>query len=405
MDNFLSGGSQSFGIQTSESITNDMADLIFGGQPVNSDSKTTPIKREPIKKKAIAQPIKDEDEELEPEQPEQKPTFTADDLLDNIDNVETEEDEETDKQKPSPKKFEPQPENEHSEFEEITKELVKLGIFKERDEDTLKPVKTGEAFRDRFKQEVTEKANNDIYNFIMSKHGEEGMEVFDALFVKGVPIKDYLNKYVDIQNFETMDLSTEDNQKAVFREAYRRQGLAEDKIERKLQRAVDYGDLEEESKDLHEIILKQDKEENNNRLAEAQEAEAQKRAEKNQYMNNMNLILGQKLKDKDFDGIPVTDKVARETFDYLTTPKWRTPEGEEITDFENDLRNLQDPSNHELRVKLALLLKNKLDLTKIKARLVSQDSNEVFGRLVRKDNQIKRIKNTIQPGANFFDTL
>lgn len=418
MDNFLSGGPQPFGIQTTSTISGDVADMILGGTPA---SAATPIKKEPIKKKPIAKPIKVEDEDDEDQEPEQqdvepKPKLTADDLFEQMDDEGNEDDEEeveapeniikTDpNKKPAPKQFTPQQEEEHSEFEEITKELIKLGIFKERDEDSTSPIKTGESLRDRFLRETQEKANNDIYNFIMSKHGDEGLEVFDALFVKGVPIKDYLNKYTEIQDYEKMDLTKEDVQKAVFREGYRRQGLSEDKIEKKLQRAIDYGDLEEESKDLHEILLKQDRADMNNRLAQAQEEEEAKRAEKQHYMNNMNVILGQKLKEREFDGIPVTDKVARETYDYLTTPKWVTPEGQQITDFENDLRNLEDPRNHELRVKLALLLRNKLDLSKIKAKLVSQESNEVFGRLVKKDNQVRRVKNTPQPGANFFDIL
>ena len=392
MDNFPLDNN--FGIDNN---VNDVTELIFGlAKP--KDAK--PI--EPVVKKNIATPIKDEDENLDEQSNENKPVdkkITADDFLNDL-NQDSDADDEDSKQV-SPKIITPKENNEpdsseeeHSEFLEITKELVKLGIFKDRDEDETDPIKTGEAFKNRFAKEVAEKANEDIYNFIMSKHGEEGMEVFDALFVKGVPIKEYLTKYSEIQSFENLDMSLDENQKTIFREGYRRQGMAEDKIERKLQRAIDYGDLEEESKDIYEIILKQDREENNNRIAQAQQAEQAKRDMKIKYLNDMNTILASKLKEKEFDGIPVTEKTARETFEYLTKEKWITEDGKRLTDFENDLRNLDDPKNHELRVKLALLLKNKIDLSKIKSTLISKDSNELFGKLVRKENQIKRTSKT-----------
>lgn len=403
MDNFPLDNN--FGIDNN---VNDVTELIFG---LAKPKEAKPI--EPVVKKNIATPIKDEDENLDEQVNENKPVdkkITADDFLNDL-NQDSDADDEDSKQVPSkiitPKENnEPDSsEEEHSEFLEITKELVKLGIFKDRDEDETDPIKTGEAFKNRFAKEVAEKANEDIYNFIMSKHGEEGMEVFDALFVKGVSIKEYLSKYSEIQSFENLDMSLDENQKTIFREGYRRQGMAEDKIERKLQRAIDYGDLEEESKDIYEIILKQDREENNNRIAQAQQAEQAKRDMKIKYLNDMNTILASKLKEKEFDGIPVTEKTARETFEYLTKEKWITQDGKRLTDFENDLRNLDDPKNHELRVKLALLLKNKIDLSKIKSTLVSKDSNELFGKLVRKENQIKRTSKTILPGSAFFENL
>lgn len=415
MDNFLSGGSQPFGIQTSSIMSGEAADLIFGGVPVSADpSQAAPIKREPIKKKLIAKPIKVEDDDVDDDidsNVDPEPTdikFSAEDLLSQLDN-ENEELDDQDPVIPTKKPVEPakptEPQEDFSEFTEIAKELVKMGIFKERDEDAATPIKTGEALRDRFLKETQERANNEIYNFILSKHGDEGLEAFDAIFVKGVNPKDYLSRFVELQTFEDLDLTKEDNQKMVFREAQRRQGLPEDKIERRLQKVLDYGDLEEESKDLHEVILKQDRDDMNLKIAEAQEAEATKRGQRQEYLNNMNVIIGQKLKDRDFDGIPVTDKVARETYDYLTTEKWVMPTGEKLTDFDKDILELRDPKNHEFRVKLALLLKSKLDLTKVKTKAITTDSNRVFDSLVRRDAQVRRERKTTQPNSSFLDNL
>jgi hypothetical protein len=420
MDNqgaFLSGGTQSFGIQQASVISDATADLIFGGGTPSTDpSQVAPIKKEP-KKKQVVQPIQndDDDDDLDPNvhvnrvAPPAPQTFSPDDILDAPleDDDDAAEPAPNAKPKPNePSEAEPTDNDDtESTFEDIAKELVKLGIFKERDADSTKPLKTGEDFRDRFLQEKQDAVNEGIYNFIMSKHGEEGIEMFDAVFVKGIPIKDFAEKYSEIQSMENLDLSVEDNQKKIYREAYRRQGLSEDKIEKKLQRAIDYGDLAEEATDLHEIVLKQEREDMNFKLAQAQEVEANKRAQKQEYLNNLNQIFGAKLKEREFDGIPVTDKVARDTYDYMTSEKWVLPSGEKLTDFDKDILELRDPKNHEMKVKLALLLKQKLDLSKIKQKAITNDSNRVFDSLVKREAQVRRTQKVIPTSKSFLENL
>jgi len=417
--NFLNGNS--FGTLQPSVISDETADLLFGGGSTTSNpASVTPIK--PKKKPTAQQPIvpvedeEDEDNEThinrEPFQVRDK--ISADDLLDDL--LPAKNDDEEDEDKPIQKPVSQQPpieldENDNSEpgeddtFGSITKELIKLGIFKERDEDSTEPIKSGEGLRDRFMRESEEAANEKMYNFLMSKHGQEGLDVFDALFVKGVPVEDYLNKYKQLQDYQHIDLTQEDNQKKVFREAYRRQGLSEDKIEKKLQRAIDYGDLEEESGDLHEILMKQEQDEHNYMLDQSAKEQESKRLAKTQESNNYQSILGKKLKDREFDGIPVTDKVARETYDYLTTEKWQLPSGEKLTDFDKDVLELRDPKNHELKVKMALLLKAKLDLSKIKSKAVTTESNRVFDTLVKRDTLAKRTQKTIPPSNSFLANL
>lgn len=417
--NFLSGNT--FGVQQASVISNDTAELIFGGGSTASNpASVTPIKpkKKPTAREPIV-PVEDEEDEDNETQNNRDPfpvkdKISADELLNDLIPTKAEDEEEdTPVQKSVPQQapIELADESDNSEpgeddtFGSITKELIKLGIFKERDEDSNEPIKSGEGLRDRFVRESEEAANEKIYNFLMSKHGQDGLDVFDALFVKGVPIEDYLNKYQQIQGFQNMDLTQEDNQKKIFREAYRRQGLSEDKIEKKLQRAIDYGDLEEETGDLHEILVKQEQDEHNYMIEQSAKEEETKRATRNQEANNYQSILGKKLKDREFDGIPVTDKVARETYDYLTTEKWQLPSGEKLTDFDKDVLELRDPKNHELKVKMALLLKARLDLTKIKTKAVTQESNRVFDTLVKRETQARRTQKTVPPSNSFLANL
>lgn len=420
MDNqgidFLSN-TNAFGVQQASVISDETADLIFGGGSTTSNPATlAPIeKRKPKPKPTIQRNEDEEDEEVDNETQKNRDPFptrdrlSADELLDSL-GVTPEEEDNT---QPAPTTPTPQAQAPEEETEEVddtflnlTKELVKAGVFRERDEDSTAPVNTPEAFKDRWVKEKQEQSNQEIYNFIMSKHGQEGLDMFDSIFVKGITPKDYLTKFSDIQKFESLDMASEDSQKLVYREALRRQGLSEDKIERKLQRTIDYGDLEEETRDLHEILVKQEREDMNLKVAEAAEEAETQRAMKQQYVNNLQGIIGGKLKEREFDGIPVTDKVARETFDYLTTERWVLPSGEKLTDFDKDILELRDPKNHEMKVKLALLLKSKLDLSKIKSKVVSAEASRVFDTLVRRDTQQRRTSKTA-PAVNktFLDGL
>lgn len=411
--NFLSTAASSFGVQQASVISDETADLIFGGgSTAASPAAIEPIRRKKPKPTATIQNIEEEDEDPDNETQHNRDPFptrekiSTDELLDSLNN--SEEDEEYENPEPQARiKPEPQqpqePEEETDDtFLNLTKELIKAGVFQERDEDSTSPVTTPEAFKDRWIQEKQDQADKQIYDFILSKHGQEGMEMFDSIFVKGVNPKEYLSRYSEIQKFQDLDMTSEDNQKMVFRESLRRQGLPEDKIERKLQRVIDYGDLEEETKDLHEILVKQEREDLNDEIAAAEERAAQQTRMKQQYVNNMNVIIGEKLKAKEFDGIPVTDKVAKETYDYLTTEKWQLPSGERLTDFDKDLLELRDPKNHEIKVKLALLLRNKLDLSKIKNKQVSEQSNRVFDTLVRRDSQQRRANPKSTPASRGF---
>lgn len=395
-----------FGIQTASAISNETADLIFGGgTPATDPSTIAPIKKKAEPKVAIA-PLENEEDELVDPISNPKLQLSADDILGALDE---EEDETEAKKRVSNKEDGIIDENEdsnveNSTFATLTKDLIKLGVFSEKEEDKTKPPTTAEEFKERWIAEKQEQSNSDIYNFLMSKHGEEGVELFNAIFVNGATPKEFLSKYEIIQSMQGMDLNNEDNQKKIFKEAYRRQGLSDDKIDKKLQKTIDYGDLEDEAKDLHEVLLRQDQQELEQIQTDAAEEQKSKQQQKAQYTNNLNTILSSKLKEKEFDGIPVTDKVARQAYDFLATEKWQLPNGDKLTDFDKTILELRDPKNHELKIKLGLLLMNGLDLSKVKAKAITTESNKVFDTLIKRDIQTRRT-NKIVPTRSFVDGL
>ena len=51
---------------------------------------------------------------------------------------------------------------------------------------------------------------------------------------------------------------------------------------------------------------------------------------------------------------------------------------------------LKRPENFEKRAKIALLLKNNLDLSKVKTTAISKQNNELFSSLTQKDKSRRR---------------
>jgi hypothetical protein len=66
--------------------------------------------------------------------------------------------------------------------------------------------------------------------------------------------------------------------------------------------------------------------------------------------------------------------------------KYKTTSGETITDFDKSILELKRPENHEMKVKVALLLKileKDPTLSTIQKNGISKKSNELFGEVAR----------------------
>lgn len=135
-------------------------------------------------------------------------------------------------------------------------------------------------------------------------------------------------------------------------------------------------------------------------LEQKSEAELkQKAAVRNQYIDNVQTILQDKLKAKEFDGIPINPKLASELQDFLLVDKWKTPSGETLTDFDRAILDMKRPENHEMKVKVGLLLKlleKDPTLSTIQRTGVTKKSNQLFGEVAR---QVTKAKSSGGPGS------
>lgn len=291
--------------------------------------------------------------------------------------------------------------DEDSPFATITKELVNLGIFT-LDEGEELDIQDADTFAGRWEHEK-KKGVVDMLDEILTAKGEDKKEWFDAIVLKGVDPKEYMKQQVVIDNISNLDLTKEANQERIVRAGLKDQGFEDDDVEAKLAKIKSYGDLEEESARVHKVLLKKETQNLENlRLSKEREAQS-KLADDTQYKTVLTQLIQQKLKDKEYDGIPLSPKIANETFDFLYTKKYKLPNGELLTEFDKEIIELK--SNPDLKLKLGLiinLLKTDPTLATVVKKGVSKQAASLFNDLASKKKETVKAKIATQEPKSWF---
>lgn len=363
-------------------------DLMSPETATSSPDDIKEIKDEPAPQKAAPA----SKEEAAPE-PKEDPSKSIQDFLLSADE---EEEEEEVKPAAPPKTEKPVSQEENSNEEEseeeqvsqftaLSRDLFKLGVFSKDEDEEDAPISTPEEFLERFNLEKKKGAIEVVNNFI-GQFGEDYQKAFDAIFVKGVDPKDYFGTFNQIQSFAEMDLSQEANQVAVIKQALTDQGFDDEDVTTEVERLKNYGDLESVATKHHKVLVKKE-------AAKLQQMEQEREAQlqqqqmyKQQYIANVQNVLQEKLKQKEFDGIPLNPKLASELQDFLLVDKYKTNSGETLTDFDRTILELKRPENHEMKVKVALLLKiieKDPTLSTIQKTGITKKSNDLFGEVAR----------------------
>ena len=286
-----------------------------------------------------------------------------------------------------------------TQFTALANDLYKLGVFTADDDEDQQPISTAEEFLERFNEEKKKGAIETVNNFI-GQFGEDYQEAFEAIFVKGVNPKEYFGTYNEIVSFAEMDLSDEVNQTRIIKQALSDQGFDPEDVETEVERLKNYGDLESVATKHHKVLVKKEAAKLQQMEAKS-EAELQQKAQiRNQYINNVQTILQEKVKSKEFDGIPINPKLAGELQDFLLVDKWKTPSGETLTDFDRAILDMKRPENHAMKVKLGLLMKmleKDPTLSTIQRTGVTKKSNQLFGEVAR---QVEKAKTSGSTGGS-----
>jgi hypothetical protein len=292
--------------------------------------------------------------------------------------------------------------SEGTQFTALANDLYKLGVFTSEEDDDQQPISTAEEFLERFNEEKKKGAIETVNNFI-GQFGEDYQEAFEAIFVKGVNPKEYFGVYNQVVNFAEMDLSSEDNQVRVVKQALLDQGFEPEDVDTEIERFKNYGDLESVAAKHHKVLVKKEASKLHQMETKAEQELQQKQTVRNQYINNVQSILQDKVKAKEFDGIPINPKLASELQDFLLVDKWKTASGENLTDFDRVILDLKRPENHEQKVKVGLLLKmleKDPTLSTIQKTGVTKKSNQLFGEVARQVEKAKTAGATGTGGAN-----
>jgi hypothetical protein len=283
-----------------------------------------------------------------------------------------------------------------TQFTALANDLYKLGVFTNDDDEDPEPVSTAEEFLERFENEKKKGASEMVQNFI-GQFGEDYQEAFEAIFVKGVNPKDYFGTYNQVVNFAEMDLNDENNQIRIMKQALADQGFEPEDVDTEIERLQNYGDLESVATKHHKVLVKKEAAKLQ-QLEQKSEAELRQKAQiRNQYIANVQNILQEKVKSKEFDGIPINPKLAGELQDFLLVDKWKTPSGETLTDFDRAILDMKRPENHAMKVKLGLLMKmleKDPTLSTIQRTGVTKKSNQLFGEVARQVEKAKTAGST-----------
>ena len=387
--NFSIENTMEMGMGSSELLNDLMAPETASTNPDDIKEMTAEDK---APKKAATKTVAETPEEA-PEKKEE-PSKSIEDFLLGGDDEEEEEEEAPASTPAKSKKVEDQvdtneeeesSEPEVTQFGALANDLFKLGVFSKDEDEEDAPITTAEEFLERFQAEKKKGAIEVVNNFI-GQFGEDYQQAFDAIFVKGVNPKDYFGTYNQITSFADLDLSQENNQVAVLKQALSDQGFEPEDIDTEVERLKNYGDLETVATKHHKVLVKKEAVKLQQMEAQAERELQQKQAIKSQYINNVQSVLQEKLKSKEFDGIPINPKLAGELQDFLLVDKYKTPSGETLTDFDRTILDLKRPENHATKVKVALLLKileKDPTLSTIQKSGISKKSNELFGEVAR----------------------
>ena len=265
-------------------------------------------------------------------------------------------------------------------YSTLAKDFLRLGVFSPNSDDETEEniaVNSPEEFLERARSEQKKGAVSILENFL-GQFGDDYRKAFDAIFVNGVDPKEYLNTFSRIESVKGLDLTDEGNQKRVLREYYKGLKWDDTKIENKIEKLKDYGELEEEAKSYHEVILNRETENADNLINKKNQESEAKKTNDAQIIQSYQRILQEKLKTKEIDGIPLNEKEAQEILAYMANKPYKLESGELLSEFDKDIMDLNRPENHEQKIKLALLLKKKLDLSAVKKTAVSKKTDELF---------------------------
>jgi hypothetical protein len=242
----------------------------------------------------------DEEEEEDKPAPKTKKSLKADKPDDEDEEEEETQDDPKDKEDPKDEE-----DDNESPFEILATSLIEKAAF---------IPKEGKDYDDS-EEGILELVNDTVEARIKSKVIEGYDSILDAMEL-GIPAQEWVAQVTPV-DYENADLTDEDTQEYLVREALKVQGLKEDKIEKKVASYKKLETLAEEAEDAQEILVEKEQE----RIAAYQESikTAKVNAEKEQKQR-IEKIYKEIDDTKEIAGFTLSNKEQKELKDYITKP-------------------------------------------------------------------------------------
>ena len=273
---------------------------------------------------------------------------------------------------------------EENYFEVFGKGLAKAGMLNVEEGEEIEW--TEQTFLDKMNETIEDRAWNQLEQLATETYGEAGVQMIEDIFINKVPVQEYLQMFSNEQIVENVDLSVEANQERVFRLYLAKTGMDEDEITDQLNYARDNDRLEAYSQKYHGKLVEKMQQE---RAVLAQESEArvqvmrQKEEEREQLYAD---VLDGAIASGSIEGYPLNEQAANELFDFVLSKPHVLPNGQRISEFEYKLARMrqEDPSKF---LAVAKLVQSNLDLSPVKRKAVTEETNSLFNNLKTKSKK------------------
>lgn len=258
-------------------------------------------------------------------------------------------------------------------FKAVAEGLNKLGKFGGDELPEKFDTKSFLEFYDKFTEN---KISAGIEDKISDKWGDEGIKIFNDIFVNGVDPREYFGKYNEILDLKSLDLEKEVNQKLVISAYLEALGQDEEEILDQIEVLEDKGKLAERSEKYREKLIEDQNRElsriatdKENQVIEARKAQLVR-------MTAIKEVASKALEAKEINGIPLNVNDSKELVPYATELNWKLANGTLITDADKAILEIKrDPSKW---LALCKLLKEDLNITPIKTKGAEEKADEVF---------------------------
>jgi hypothetical protein len=266
-------------------------------------------------------------------------------------------------------------------YEAFGKGLLRSGHFDLGEEVNPDEIEwTEESFIDMMNTTIENKAWKQLEDIAVEAYGQEGLELIKDLFINKVPIQSYLSKYNESVELENVDMSDPRNQEAVFREYLYRTGLDEDEVEEQLEYAQKTGKLISFSEKYYTKLLEKSREEREQQAEASAQRQRELEERENARQESYITTLEGAIKSGEIMGYPINQNDAAELFDYVTNKNYQLPNGQKISEFEMKLAKLRQEDPQKF-LAVARLVQTDLDLTPIKKKGISEETNSIFQEL------------------------